>query len=270
VATISSAVSLTMTADLPSKLTAVAPARFVPEIVTWAPTRAWRGESPVIVGAPAGASKARITISVVVEPTATQVAGPAQETLSTFSTPAGSVVLFQIVPPSVVDIASPVSVNPLVVSSTLSPTAVQSEVLEQEMSLTSLTPAGKVWVLHVVPSVVAARVGTAEPTVLTADAQQSDVPAHPTVSRKANPLGGVWVAQVAPPSVVAIRASTPSPKPPAQQSDVVGHEMSSRSWTVSGMVSEDQIEPASVVATTPPTLLALTAKQSDVVGHEMP
>jgi hypothetical protein len=82
VETMASAVSLTMVAAVPLKATAVAPDRFVPVIVTLAPTRPWRRAKAVMVGADVPGARAKMTTSVVVSPTAQQAEVLAHDTPS--------------------------------------------------------------------------------------------------------------------------------------------------------------------------------------------
>ena len=91
-----------------------------------------------------------------------RVEASVHETALMCSTPAGTVAPFQVPPPSVVDDAVPVASNPLVLTTMLSPTMKQSELLVHEIPSTSLVPV-RLWAVHVVPSVVAATVGTGSP-----------------------------------------------------------------------------------------------------------
>ena len=226
VQTIWSAVSVTMEAAVPLMSTPNAPDRFVPEMVTFAPTRVWRGVRAVMEGIGGGggdAEVARMTMSVPVVPTARHVEASVHETALMCSTPAGTVAPFQVPPPSVVDDAVPVASNPLVLTTMLSPTMKQSELLVHEIPSTSLVPV-RLWAVHVVPPRWwRPRWVRAEPTSSTADAQQSVPPrgddAEEGVAARRG-LGGPGVPAV----VVATTGSPEAVAARAQQFDAVGHE----------------------------------------------
>jgi hypothetical protein len=163
-------------------------------------------------------------------PTATQFAGPTQDTPRSEATPEGTTWSVQFAPPSAVT------------RMFVPPTAVQLLALTQLTDVRGVPPAGLPRSLHCAPPLVVPM--TVDPVARHAVSVEQEIP-----SKLVTPLGGVCGDQMAPPSVV-LRMAAPGPmeeEPTALQFSGSEQEMAVKLVTVAGICSANHVVPPFVV-----------------------
>jgi hypothetical protein len=179
------------------------------------------------------------------------------ETLVKTPTEAGAVSEDQVVPALTVPMMTGLPKMP-------KPTAVQSDVVTQEMPFSPATPEGIVCGFQAWPALTDAR------TESTPTAKQSAVDGHDAELKRLVPVGGLCEVQETPPDVVLMMVD-PVPRvpelPTATQSSAAEQEIPVISTALEGGVWSDQSSPLSEVVTTYGLELRLvpTAMQDVVV-----
>ncbi len=186
-------------------------------------------------------------------PTATQLAGLAQDTPNNDATPEVAGRLDQALPPSIV------------LAIVVPPTTVQEDWLMQLTEANVVVPAGVPRSVHSEPPSVVPM--TCEPLAV-----QSESLGQETPVRESTPAGTDWGVHVVPPLVVP-RMTAPGPpeaEPTAVQWNPSAQEMPVKFVTVAGNVSVDQMAPSSVVTRMLGEAVpkSLTAWQTDALEHE--